>query len=304
MISIIIPIYNAEKNLRRCIESILSQTFSDFELILVDDGSSDNSLMICKEFQFQDNRIRVFHKANSGASSTRNFGIKKAKGEYLTFSDADDWVEPTWLEDMVAHIQDTDLVIQGYVRHCNGIAQNCDIEKAFVNQNDYDKVCYDLLNTAHMGYLWSMLFRLSIIRKYNLSLYEDMSFHEDLDFILRYLLKTDSFRIVDACAYHYYYEPKRYYHTVKGCYSILLSLEQILSGERLNCYMKIYRTSAYTSLLHNTSMQKIYYGKCFLKRFGRSSNGIVATVVSYILLLFPIKLSFFLVKILAKIKQI
>ena len=78
MVSIIVPIYNAEKKLRRCVESILSQTFSDFELILVDDGSSDNSPAICDELQLNDNRIRVFHKANSGASSTRNFGIKKA----------------------------------------------------------------------------------------------------------------------------------------------------------------------------------------------------------------------------------
>ena len=304
MISIIVPIYNAEKKLRRCVESILSQTFSDFELILVDDGSSDNSPAICDELQLNDSRIRVFHKANSGASSTRNFGIKKAKGEYLTFSDADDWVEPIWLEKMIDNIHDTDLVIQGYIWHQIGMApikQN--IANNHVYCENYSSICFDLLKTAHMGYLWSMLFKSEIIRKYHIFLYENMTFHEDLDFILRYLLHTKSFKTIDACGYHYYYEPKSYYHTVKGCYSITLSLEKILSGFELEYFTRIYRSNAYTALLYNHSAKEIFYAKCYMKRFKGNSNGITATAISYILRFTPSPISSLLIDLLACIKN-
>ena len=304
MVSIIVPIYNAEKKLRRCVESILSQTFSDFELILVDDGSSDNSPAICDELQLNDNRIRVFHKANSGASSTRNFGIKKAKGEYLTFSAADDWVAPTWLEKMIDNIPDTDLVIQGYIWHQIGMApikQN--IANNHVYCENYSSICFNLLKTAHMGYLWTMLFKSEIIRKYHIFLYENMTFHEDLDFILRYLLHTKSFKTIDACGYHYYYEPKSYYHTVKGCYSITLSLEKILSGFELEYFTRVYRTNAYTALLHNHSAKEIFYAKCYMKRFKWKSNGITATAISYILRFTPSPISSLLIDLLACIKN-
>ena len=304
MISIIVPIYNAEKKLRRCVESILLQTFSDFELILVDDGSSDNSLAICDELQLKDSRIRVFHKENSGSSSTRNFGIKKAKGEYLTFSDADDCVEPTWLEKMITNIHDTDLVIQGYICHQIGMAptkQN--IANNYVFCNNYSSICFDLLKTAHMGYLWSMLFKSEIIRKYHIFFYENMTFHEDLDFILRYLLHTKSFKTIDACGYHYYFEPKAYYHTVKGCYSITLSLEKILSGFELEYFTRVYRTNAYTALLHNHSAKEIFYAKCYMKRFKGNCNGITGTSISYILRFTPYPISSLLIDLLACIKN-
>lgn len=304
MVSIIIPIYNAEKNLRRCIESILSQTFSDFELILVDDGSTDNSLEICEEFQSHDSRIRVFHKVNSGASSTRNFGIKKAKGEYLTFSDADDWVEPIWLENMLVNMHNTDLVIQGYIYHQSGqIPVYKKIANHHVFRQDYSSICSELLKTAHMGYLWSMLFRTAIIREHHLSLYENMTFHEDLDFILRYLIHTKSFKTIESCGYHYIYEFKPYYHTVKGCYSITLSLEKILTGFELEYFKKIYRSNAYTALLHNHSVKEVFYAKCYMKRFSGDCNGIVATTISYILRFTSTIISSLLIDLLAHIKQ-
>ena len=93
-ISIIVPIYNAEKYLARCIESILRQTYSDLEIILVDDGSVDDSADICDTFAFQDERILVFHQANGGVSVARNLGLKKATGDFVMFVDADDCIEP------------------------------------------------------------------------------------------------------------------------------------------------------------------------------------------------------------------
>ena len=92
MISIIVPVYNVEQYLNRCIQSILNQTYTDFELLLVDDGSPDSSPKLCDDWQKKDNRIRVFHKKNGVLSDARNFGINKAKGDYLTFIDSDDFV--------------------------------------------------------------------------------------------------------------------------------------------------------------------------------------------------------------------
>ena len=98
MISIIVPVYNTEKYLRRCIDSVLAQTYQDFELLLIDDGSKDSSGAICDEYAAQDARVRVFHKENGGVSSARNVGLDNARGEWITFVDADDWIESDMLE--------------------------------------------------------------------------------------------------------------------------------------------------------------------------------------------------------------
>ena len=97
-ISIIIPIYNVESYLRKCLDSIIEQSFPYFELLLINDGSTDASTQICQEYVEKDDRIRYFEKENGGVSSARNFGIKHSRGEYITFIDSDDWIEPNYLE--------------------------------------------------------------------------------------------------------------------------------------------------------------------------------------------------------------
>ena len=92
MVSIIVPVYNAEEHLRRCVDSILVQTFSDFELLLIDDGSKDGSAAICDEYTIKDSRVRVFHKENGGGSSARNLGLDNAQGEWIAFVDSDDFI--------------------------------------------------------------------------------------------------------------------------------------------------------------------------------------------------------------------
>ena len=92
-ISVIVPVYNTEKYLRRCIDSVLAQTYQDFELLLIDDGSKDSSGAICDEYAAKDARVRVFHKENGGVSSARNLGLDNARGEWVTFVDSDDYIE-------------------------------------------------------------------------------------------------------------------------------------------------------------------------------------------------------------------
>lgn len=103
-ISVIVPIYNSDKYLRRCIDSILAQTYTNFELLLINDGSFDKSAAICDEYELRDSRVRVFHKENGGVSSARNLGVKEAKGEWIAFVDSDDWILETYIARYVSHI--------------------------------------------------------------------------------------------------------------------------------------------------------------------------------------------------------
>ena len=108
LISIIVPVYNVEKYIDKCIKSILEQTYKNLQIILIDDGSQDKSGQICDEYELQDNRIEVIHKKNGGLSDARNLGIKKARGEYIGFVDSDDYISKNMYEDMYKIIQEKD----------------------------------------------------------------------------------------------------------------------------------------------------------------------------------------------------
>lgn len=120
-ISVIVPVYNAEKYLTQCVESILRQDFTDFELLLINDGSKDKSGLICDEYAQKDQRVKVFHKENSGVSSTRNLGIDKAQGEYIAFIDSDDYVDSNYLS-ILTNVT-ADLIVTGYKKLGNGREQ-------------------------------------------------------------------------------------------------------------------------------------------------------------------------------------
>lgn len=167
MISIITPIYQAEKYLEILINSIINQTYSDWELLLIDDGSTDGSAEICDRYAHKDNRIRVFHKANGGVSSARNQAMDMAKGEYLAFADSDDWVEADWLEQLytIAKEQEADIVVSDYYEEYP--------QKTIMRSKDDDSIIVlnrkeTLLLTFQnkiASYLWSMLIRRDIAQE-------------------------------------------------------------------------------------------------------------------------------------------
>ena len=118
-VSVIVPVYNMEEYLPRCIESILAQTYRDFELILVDDGSSDNSGNMCDEYALKDNRIKSVHKENDGVSSARNCGLQVAEGKYILFIDSDDFVDPSYIGELLEN-KEYDYVTAGhYIQRYN-----------------------------------------------------------------------------------------------------------------------------------------------------------------------------------------
>lgn len=159
-ISVIVPIYRAEAYLKKCVDGILSQSFSDFELILVDDGSPDQSGAICDDFAQKDCRVRVIHKPNGGLTSARRSGLSVAKGRYTLQSDPDDWMEATMLEKLhdKAMETDADMVICDFFKHCNGEVSYCKQQPK--NLNAYD-VLVEMLCATLEGPLWNKLIRRS-----------------------------------------------------------------------------------------------------------------------------------------------
>ena len=167
MISIITPIYQAEKYLETLINSIINQTYHDWELLLIDDGSTDGSAEICDRYAQKDNRIRVFHKANGGIASARNQAMDMATGEYLAFADSDDWVEPYWLERLykTAKEQEADIVVSDYYEEYpqKTIMRSKDDDSIIV-LNRKDALLLTFQNKI-ASYLWSMLIRRDIAQE-------------------------------------------------------------------------------------------------------------------------------------------
>lgn len=208
IVSIIIPVYNVAKYLAQCIDSIMAQDEHSWELILVNDGSTDNSGQICDTYAAKDSRITVVHKDNEGVSIARNLGITLAKAEWICFVDSDDWVEPHYLSDMLALAKNEKTVVYGSVIHdyagarpsvigCNyidGVYCNLRGENVahFIEENRIIENGYPVAKIFHRGLLKSgRLFDPSI------------SLHEDHIFVLGYLLAAEYIALSSTPNYHY-----------------------------------------------------------------------------------------------------
>ena len=178
-ISIIVPVYNTEQYLPCCVDSILDQSFSDFELLLIDDGSTDGSGKICDTYAEKDNRVRVFHKENGGVSSARNLGLQHVRGQYVVFVDADDWVKEQFLEHLMC--SDSDLVVGGFQSF--GLQ-----ETSIVPIEQKEKTIESLVfNDFLYGYVWAKRFRYSLICEHGISFQQNLFYCEDICFVLNYL---------------------------------------------------------------------------------------------------------------------
>lgn len=207
LISVIIPIYNAAPYLERCLSSILSQSYLHFECILIDDGSSDGSSEICQRFAASNTRFRYFRKENGGEASARNMGLAQAQGEYICWVDADDYVVPHYLADLIEAMDtDTDLVIESVIRKTN--AHECQVSGVGVgvydlSEQDQQQLFFSSVNLDHFGVSFSKIFRRSIINDFALRYSSDILLAVDLDFLFRYLAHCRKV-VVRDCANYYY----------------------------------------------------------------------------------------------------
>lgn len=204
MISIIVPVYNAQKYIKRCVESIVNQTYKDWSLILVDDGSKDESGMICDQLAKSDSRIQVIHTENKGASAARNRGLDKATGEFVTFVDADDWLEMSHLQILVNQIsKDVDLCINSFVTDLYyGARPFC--YKTIHSHNNIESIkIFFCVLIQHSQFLWNKLFKRKIIEENGIRFNTSVSLGEDNIFILEYLNFIHGLSASSICTYHY-----------------------------------------------------------------------------------------------------
>ena len=207
LVSIIVPIFNAEKYLRRCVESILCQTFDDFELILVNDGSTDASGQMCDEYTGCSNKVHVIHQKNQGVSAARQAGLAAATGDYVIFADPDDWVERTMLEDLLekAEAENADVVICDMILERQIDGKN---EESYFVQEPKSLIPKDVFSQLLLGKLYgstcNKLYRVETLNKYGIVFPKGIIFCEDLWFNCNLVMQPDvNIAYLNKAYYHY-----------------------------------------------------------------------------------------------------
>ena len=200
-ISIIVPVYNVEETIKKSLDSIVKQTFQDWELILVDDGSTDSSGKICDTYSKSDNRIKVIHKINKGVSAARQTGLINASGEYIIHADPDDWVELNMLKEMYAEAEesDADMLICDYFTESNGNVSYRLQRPSSLNPNI---VLNELLHHLH-GSCWNKLIKRSCIIKHDARFPDGINYCEDVCFLVQLLKHDIKVAYLNKAYYHY-----------------------------------------------------------------------------------------------------
>lgn len=250
-VSVIVPVYNSRKYLKECIESIINQDLEEIELILVNDGSTDNSLDICQKYAMKDSRIKIIDKPNGGVSSARNAGILAASGEYIGFVDSDDWIQSEMYSNMYKNIKETgsNICICNYIEESFGnskpitlnIKKRILLKEDIINELVLNMIGPKDLNSNSepiMGNIWRLLFKKDFIKEYNLNFPINIHFMEDLLFCIKAFIKAKQITIDNG--YYYYYRnnsnsASRSY--INDIYTIQKNIfdiiENIIKGENL-----------------------------------------------------------------------
>lgn len=201
ILSVVIPVYNLEKVIGRCIESILRQSFTNFEVLIIDDGSTDKTRYICEKYT-KDNRVIYYYKPNGGVSSARNYGLAKSEGEWVTFIDGDDYVESDYFSTLLT-FTNADLIVSG-VKYSNKEGKflpSCD---KIISISEEDKCFFDKeLCKIYFRTPWAKLFKRDIILKYKIFFNTSLHIGEDCEFVFRYLGYINNIKLISYCGYCY-----------------------------------------------------------------------------------------------------
>lgn len=243
-ISIVIPVYNCEKYIARCLDSVLNQTYKWLEIIVINDGSTDQTADICRKYVQSDTRVKYVEQQNKGVAYTRKRGIQLATGDYVGFVDADDYIDKDMYEQMIMHMENVDLVTSGY--YCKEKRIFAAVPQGIYQTEEEKKYLYENMfffkDTKSIGILpnlWSKLFVTAKIKKIVDSTALDVFVGEDADIVYRYILLCDSICISEICAYHHEFNEKSIMQTVNKNYlrninSLYLSLEEVFSKSIYN----------------------------------------------------------------------
>ena len=206
-VTLIIPIYNAERYLRRCLDSVMEQTYADMEVLLMNDGSTDGSLAICREYEEKDLRFRPIDKENTGVSDTRNQAMLLARGTYLQFLDSDDWLTPDATESLAeaARADDCDLVVADFYR-VNGkrYVEKKHIKKTHVmTREEFAMEMAENPADFYYGVMWNKLYRKSILLEHQIQCDTSMNWCEDFVLNLQMIRHAERFRALQKPIYYY-----------------------------------------------------------------------------------------------------
>lgn len=278
-ISVIVPVYKAENYLHRCVDSLLAQTFQDFEILLIDDGSPDRSGEICDEYARKDKRVRVFHKENGGVSSARNVGLDNAVGAYICFVDSDDWVEENMLETLNFSTQfrkELDILFFGfqYEFTCEDSQMRtyaeCKLENVYADT--YERIlsaCLVLEKNKMFGWTCNKLFRRCLIEKEKLYFDETVFLQEDHLFTLNYIQYVRNLQVLSYNPYHYRIssgsltQMPHDYSERKRVAKLLLQARLTVTTKNNSEISSIYKNFAYKSFISDS-----LYNASLLYRMG------------------------------------
>lgn len=226
-ISIIVPVFNVEKYIKRCLNSLVNQTLKDIEIIIVNDGSTDNSLKICEEFKQKDDRIKIYSKENEGLGLTRNYGMDRAIGEYIAFLDSDDYIDIDFYENLYKNAKKNDVdVCFAEIKQVDS-NNNIKIYDKIPFEEDKvmaKKVLYNILNVKNAKYkksfmqmcVWRSIYKLSVIKDYNIRFVSEREFiSEDIIFNIDFLINANSAAFARNTYYYYCFNGKSLTNTYK-----------------------------------------------------------------------------------------
>ncbi len=213
-VSVVVPVYNSSETLARCIKSIQQQSYRNFEVVAVDDGSHDNSLELLRSFAREDPRIKVFHKENGGVSSARNFALERAQGEWIAFADSDDWLAPDALRLLVDAAKDgADMAIADFYRVRSGRYNTKNQgSRGLIPFREFIRRMTNQPANFYYGSLWNKLFKRNIIQDAGLRFRTDIDYGEDHMLILEYLKHVENVGVVDRPVYYYLDRPGSLLH--------------------------------------------------------------------------------------------
>lgn len=297
LISIIVPIYKVEQYLPRCLDSILCQTFTDFEALLIDDGSPDRSGLIAEEYAARDSRIKVFHKENGGVSSARNYGLKQACGQYIAFCDSDDWLEADWLDTLYQQMDtySADLSVCGMVKENEAGKILFSVQEEHICIRNREEALLTLFEGDEynkcQSWIFNKLYKSEIINNNDISFHTEIFYCEDRLFNFLYYLHCTSTVYSTLPKYHYLIRPnsamtryqeskvyeKKYgsfmdaFEIMSGmCISLPIGIRQALASnyilDSINLYLK-YNTSASKKEIHEKVKTVISNNLKFISSF-------------------------------------
>ncbi len=306
-ISVIIPVYNAEKHLHMCLKSLKSQTFKDYEVIIIDDGSTDNSFNICEKYAKHDDRLTLVRQENNGVGAVRKKGLEYIKGKYLLQIDSDDWLESSMLEDMysIALRDNSDIVI-------------CDYKKIFndgsIENYSHNNICskeeliIGLLKHKINGALWNKLFKVEVIFSNLISFEKDINMWEDFLFTLRYLNNCNKVSFLNKSLYYYRVNDSglvKTYNSIKKIHNQMYVSSEV---EKLNYiysnFSQYFIYSRFYSIINLINIGNLYDPKLWKRYNTLNTLDVLKSEISYrhkILFFLASKNLFFILYLIQKL---